>query len=70
MKRLAQAWPLLLAFGFGLVADLFIRNVIAQPTTPGVVPGCVYNVTPPTLTTGQQSVLQCDVNGRLKVTTS
>lgn len=39
-------------------------------TIPNTLPGCVYNTTPPTLANGQQTVLQCDVNGRLKVTTS
>ena len=55
---------------FGALIASVIGVVFAQPITPGVVPGCVYNVTPPTLANGQQSVLQCDVNGRLRVTTS
>lgn len=37
---------------------------------PSTYPGCVYNATPPVLTNGQNSVLQCDVNGKLRVTTS
>ena len=55
---------------FGALIASIIGVVFAQQQTPGVVPGCVYNVTPPTLATGQSSVLQCDVNGRLRVTTS
>lgn len=67
MKRLAIP---LAFFVMGLAADLLIRSVVAQQFSPGVIPGCVYNVTPPTLSNGQQSALQCDVNGRLRVTTS
>ena len=63
-------WRNVLWMVFGALIASIMGVVFAQPITPGVVPGCVYNVTPPTLTTGQQSVLQCDVNGRLKVTTS
>jgi len=45
---------------------------IAFTTNPtdASIPGCVYNTTPPTLANGQQSALQCDVNGKLRVTTS
>lgn len=42
----------------------------AQQTTPNVIPGCVYNATPPTLADRQSSPLQCDVNGKLKVSSS
>ena len=37
----------------------------AQPTQPSSIPGCVFNTSLPTLTTGQQTVLQCDTNGKL-----
>ena len=47
----------------------FIGFAYAQ-TGPQVIPGCIYNVTPPTLSNKQQTTLQCDVNGKLKVTTS
>lgn len=46
------------------------------PVTPGTVAansilaGGQYNVTPPTLSTGQQAALQVDVNGRLLVDTN
>ena len=33
---------------------------------PDSLPGCIYNASAPTLTDGQASALQCDVNGRLK----
>lgn len=39
-----------------------------QTITPGVIPGCIYLATPPTLTDKQQSPLLCDVNGKLNVT--
>ncbi len=42
----------------------------ATAQSPQVLPGCIYNSSPPTLTNGQQTTLQCDVNGKLKVTTS
>jgi hypothetical protein len=37
----------------------------AQVTAPSSLPGCIYNTSLPTLTTGQQTVLQCDTNGKL-----
>lgn len=43
---------------------------MAQQTSPNVLPGCIYNATPPTLSDKQSAPLQCDVNGKLKVTTS
>jgi hypothetical protein len=54
----------------GALVSSLIGYAVAQPTTPAIVPGCVYNATPPTLTDRQTSVLQCDINGKLKVTTS
>ena len=44
---------------------------IAQSSRgPDSLPGCIYNSSAPTLTTGQSTTLQCDVNGRLLVTTN
>ncbi len=42
----------------------------AQPRGPETIPGCIYNATPPSLSDKQSVSLQCDVNGKLKVTTS
>ena len=42
----------------------------AYAQAPQTIPGCVYNATPPTLTNRQTTSLQCDVNGKLKVTSS
>jgi len=63
-------WRNVLWMIFGALVASVIGGVMAQQQSPGVVPGCIYNATPPTLATGQSSVLQCDVNGRLRVTTS
>lgn len=41
----------------------------AQPA-PSQIPGCVYLSSPPTLTNLQTSPFLCDINGRLKVTTT
>ena len=50
-----------------LAALLFATPVYAQQTSPAQVNGCVYNSSLPTLTNGQSSVFQCDVNGKLLV---
>lgn len=44
--------------------------VAASKRGPDSLPGCIYNATPPTLTDGQSSALQCDINGKLKVNTT
>lgn len=48
-----------------LITCLFSFGAQAQQTSPDSMPGCIYNVTPPTLSSGQQSPWQCDVNGKL-----
>jgi hypothetical protein len=61
----------ILWMGLGALISAAIGAAIAQsPQGPNVIPGCVYNATPPTLSDKQQTTLQCDVNGKLKVTTS
>jgi len=57
-----------MALGAAIAAA--VGAAVAQNPTPNVLPGCVYNLTPPTLSNGQQSVLQCDSTGALRVTTS
>jgi len=57
-----------MALGAAIAAAIGVAT--AQQTSPNVIPGCIYNSSPPTLTNGQSTVLQCDVNGKLKVTTS
>ena len=54
---------------FGALIAAAIGTAVAQ-RVPSEFPGCVYNTTPPTLTNGQVSTLQCDVNGKLKVNTT
>lgn len=49
----------------GLTIIGAIAQLVAQPTTPTELPGCVYNSTPPTLTNRQITTFQCDVNGKL-----
>jgi hypothetical protein len=51
----------------GALISALVSYSMAQPTTPGVIPGCVFNSVLPTLTNGQQTVLQCDTNGKLRV---
>jgi hypothetical protein len=61
----------ILWMALGAIIAAAIGAAIAQsPQGPNVIPGCVYNATPPTLSDRQQTTLQCDVNGKLKVTTS
>lgn len=59
----------LLWMALGALIAAAIGGAIAQ-NVPSTYPGCVYNATPPTLTNGQNTTLQCDVNGKLRVTTS
>lgn len=52
---------------------LFLAAVLAgipaaQAQAPNVIPGCVYNLSTPTLADKQTIALQCDVNGKLKTT--
>jgi len=54
----------------GALVAAAVGSAIGQnQTSPNVIPGCIYNSTPPVLVNRQQSVLQCDVNGNLKVAT-
>ena len=58
---------LLIALGcFGLL----VSGAQAQQTAPNAVNGCVYNSGGVTLTNGQTSPFQCDVNGKLLTTGS
>lgn len=50
----------------GLFFGLLTQAALAQ--TPGSLPGCQYNATPPTLSDKQQSIWQCDSNGKLITT--
>jgi len=53
----------------GALIAAAVGTALAQ-RNPTDFPGCVYHSSPPTLTDGQMSVLQCDVNGKLKVNTT
>lgn len=63
-------WGMLLGGFLVALGAAAVQVAGAQQTAPNVIPGCIYNATPPTLTDRQSTVLQCDVNGKLKVTTS
>jgi len=52
-----------------MVAGALVAAAVGSAIGPNVIPGCIYNSTPPVLVNRQQSVLQCDVNGNLKVAT-
>ena len=47
------------------VVLLTVLPASAQQTVPDSLPGCQYNTTPPTLTSGQSALWQCDQNGKL-----
>jgi hypothetical protein len=55
---------------FALASAAVGYAIAASSRGPDSLPGCIYNATPPTLTDGQSAVLQCDVNGKLKVNTT
>lgn len=58
-------------FAWFAIGSVIIGYAVAQSARgPDSLPGCIYNSSAPTLTTGQSSALQCDVNGRLKVVTT
>lgn len=57
----------IIALGFTLGG---VALVTAQQIGPSNVNGCVYLATPPTLTDRQSYVFTCDVNGKLRVTTT
>jgi len=64
MKRIALATVALLAL---------FASAGAQQIAPGTNPvpgGCAYNSSPPSVTSGQASWLQCDVKGNLLTTPS
>jgi hypothetical protein len=56
---------LLLAAGGVIFGGIYAAFALMQG--PSDMPGCVYNATPPTLTDGQPSVLQCDTNSKIVV---
>lgn len=47
-----------------------IMPVVSQQTGPAQINGCVYLSAGITLTNLQSSTFLCDINGRLKVTTT
>lgn len=54
----------------GVAAALFCATSLRAQPAPSFYPGCVYNVTPPTLANNQTAPWQCDVNGKLITTGS
>jgi hypothetical protein len=62
MKKYAIAALAIVALG----AAIAVAQVISIPPPAGVaLIACVYNLTPPTLTTGQPAYAQCDSTGHL-----
>lgn len=57
-------WTFALIF-VGLTIIGAIAQLVAQPTTPTELPGCVYTTAAPTLANRQITVFRCDVNGKL-----
>lgn len=58
-QALLLSW---VAFISGIVGYSYAASVRG----PDSLPGCIYNASPPTLSDGQSTTLQCDVNGNLK----
>ena len=65
-------WKALAASAFaGMIAlAATVIPVISQQTAPAAINGCVYISGGVTLTNQQSTVFLCDLNGRLKVTTT
>lgn len=63
MKRLAIAVLAVLALGAVIAGAQVVTNPAIPPNTV-----CAYNTSPPTLTNGQASWLQCDASGNLLTT--
>ena len=63
-------WGMLIGGLMAALGAAAVQVATAQQSAPSSLPGCVYNSNTITLTDNQSIVLQCDVNGRLKVTTS
>lgn len=62
MKRLAIAISAVIALG---VAIAYAQTFTMPPPAGVTVMGCVYNSSPPTLTTGQAGMVQCSSTGAL-----
>lgn len=63
MKRLAIAALAVLALGAVIAGAQVVTNPAIPPNSV-----CAYNTSPPTLTNGQASWLQCDASGNLLTT--
>lgn len=63
--------PLLLALGFSVALGAVAwAQSFSMPPPAGVsVGGCIYNTSPPTLTTGQTGFVQCGPNGTTATST-
>lgn len=60
----------LLKILLGAAIASMVSYAVAQQKNPDSITGCVYNVTPPTLTDKQTAPLSCDSTGKLRTTTS
>lgn len=66
-----MTYKLALVLTWVAFAAMVTGYAVAQSVRgPDSLPGCIYNSSPPTLTTGQVTALQCDSAGRLKTTAS
>jgi hypothetical protein len=65
-------WKILAASAFAGVVALALTSLptSSQQTGPAAVNGCIYISGGVTLTNLQSTVFLCDINGRLKVTTT
>jgi hypothetical protein len=62
MKKYAFAALAFVAIG---AAIAYAQSFLMPPPAGVVVIGCVYNSSPPTLTSGQTGFLQCDSKGNI-----
>lgn len=58
------------AFAGVIALAATVLPVVSQQTSPAAVNGCIFISGGITLTNLQSTVFLCDVNGRLKVTTT
>lgn len=52
------------------LATIYVATAYTQQKGPAAVNGCIYIAAGITLTNLQSTVFLCDINGRLKVTTT
>ena len=63
MNRFVVGGAIVVSFLLGAAS----LKLVAQQTVPAQIDGCIYNSSLPTLSNGQASLWQCDVNGKVLV---